>query len=60
MLKAYSVERVESETYLLLLQKGDDVLDYREAMEKIPNAQLVLEEGGTHPFEGIERCFERV
>ncbi len=60
MLKAYSVERVESDSYLLLLQKGDDVLDYREAMEKIPNAQLVLEEGGTHHFEGIERYFERV
>ena len=60
MLKAYNVERVESDSYLLLLQKGDDVLDYIEAIEKIPNAQLVLEEGGTHPFEGIDRYFERV
>jgi len=60
MLKAYHIERVESDDYLLLLQKGDDVLDYREAMEKIPHAKMVVEEGGTHSFEGIERYFEMV
>jgi predicted esterase YcpF (UPF0227 family) len=45
---------------MLLLQTGDDVLDYRDAVAKLPNAQTVIEEGGTHPFEGIERHFERI
>ncbi len=48
---------IVSERYLLMLQKGDDVLDYREAMAKIPHANLILEEGGTHTFEGIEEHF---
>jgi predicted esterase YcpF (UPF0227 family) len=57
MLKKYAVDDVKQGKYLLLLQKGDDVLDYREAMEKIPDAALVLEEGGTHPYEAVERHF---
>ena len=57
MLKKYAVDDVKQGEYLLLLQKGDDVLDYREAVAKLPNARLVLEEGGTHPFEAVERHF---
>ena len=60
MLKKYAVDDVQKGKYLLLLQKGDDVLDYREALSKIPSATLVLEEGGTHPFEAVERHFELI
>ena len=60
MLKKYTVGNVVSTDYLLLLQTGDDVLDYREAVAKIPNATMVVEEGGTHSFEGIERHFKRI
>jgi len=55
MLKKYRVDKIQNGKYLLFLQKGDDVLDYRDALSKLPNAQTVVEEGGTHPFEGIER-----
>jgi len=58
MLQHYRVERVKYGEYLLLLQTGDDVLDYKEALAKLPNAQSIVEEGGTHPFEGIEKHFE--
>jgi predicted esterase YcpF (UPF0227 family) len=60
MLKAYRVDEVKNGEYLLLLQRGDDVLDYRDAIAKLPHATTVVEEGGTHPFEGIERHFERI
>ena len=60
MLKKYAIDDVKQGDYLLLLQKGDDVLDYREAIAKMPNATLVLEEGGTHPYEAIERHFELI
>jgi hypothetical protein len=60
MLKTYRVDKVKQGKYLLLLQTGDDVLDYREAVVKLPNAETIIEEGGTHPFEGIERHFERI
>ena len=60
MLTKYAVDDVKNGEYLLLLQKGDDVLDYREAMVKIPDAVLILEEGGTHPFSAIERHFVEI
>lgn len=45
---------------MLLLQKADDVCDYKEALKKLPNAVLHLEEGGSHSFENIERYFQTI
>jgi len=60
MLLSYRVNEVKNGNYFLLLQKGDEVLDYKEALTKLSNAKTVVEEGGTHPFEGIERHFDGV
>jgi hypothetical protein len=60
MLQNYRVDEVINGEYLLLLQTADDVLDYREAVTKLANAETIIEEGGTHPFEGIERYFEKI
>jgi len=60
MLQNYKVNTIKNGTYLLLLQTGDDTLDYREALAKLPNATTVVEQGGTHPFDGIERHLERI
>ena len=60
MLKGYHVTEVKHGKYMLLLQKGDDVLDYREVIEKIPHATTILEEGGSHPFDNIERHFKTI
>jgi len=60
MLKGYRVNEINKGEYLLFLQTADDILDYREALEKLPKAQTIVEEGGTHPFEGIERHFELI
>jgi hypothetical protein len=37
--------------YLLLVQTGDEVLDYRQAVEKYRGAQQVVIEGGDHGFQ---------
>ncbi|SFV52667.1 Putative esterase, fig/349521.5.peg.5248 homolog [hydrothermal vent metagenome] len=60
MLKKYECNKIEFGKYLLLVQKGDDVLDYRDAIKKIPNAKMIIEERGTHQFERIERHFEKI
>jgi len=60
MLLQYKVDEVKNGKYLLLLQTGDDVLDYKDAVKKLPHAKTIIEEGGTHPFEGVERHFERI
>jgi len=59
-LQKYRVDEVKNGEYLLLLQTGDDVLDYKDAVSKLPYAEMIIEEGGTHPFEGIERHFGRI
>ncbi len=58
MLESYEIEEPEEENLLLMLQKGDEVLSYEEALDFLPKAKTILEEGGTHSFEGIERHFK--
>lgn len=60
MLVNYEIEEPTVENLLVLLQKGDEVLDYEEAVECLEGAKMVVEEGGTHSFEGLERHFETI
>jgi len=60
MLQKYKIERTKEENIFILLQKGDDVLDYKDALELLPNAKTIVEEGGSHGFDGIERYFSDI
>ena len=60
MLKKYETDLVVQEDIMLLLQKGDETLDYKEVVIKLPNAKQIVEEGGSHSFDGIERYFAEV
>lgn len=60
MLKSYDTKSVTHERYCVLLQTGDEVLDYREAERKFNGSLVDIEEGGTHGFEGIERKLELI
>ncbi len=60
ILKNFEVHYPNPNNYLLLLQKGDEVLDYTEVLEKLPEAQKIVEEGGNHSFIGIERYVETI
>ncbi len=57
MLTKYRIENPSPKNFLLLLQKGDELLDYREALAYLEGAETVMDEGGNHSFEGIERYF---
>lgn len=48
------------ENFLTLLQTDDEVLDFNEAVEKLPNSELIIEEGGNHTFENIESYFRKI
>lgn len=39
----------------VLLQKGDEVLDYQQAMKKYQDCKITCEEGGDHSFIGFDR-----
>ncbi|MFA6789022.1 MAG: YqiA/YcfP family alpha/beta fold hydrolase, partial [Arcobacteraceae bacterium] len=60
-LKHLEVKRFDNEkNFMLLLQKGDELLNYEEAVKKMPEAILKIEEGGNHSFVGIERYFDEI
>ncbi len=42
----------QPENYLLLLQSGDEVLDYRLALDYYRGANIKLREGGNHSYVG--------
>lgn len=57
ILKSYRVDISNEKNFMVLLQKGDETLDYKEAIKKLPNATLIVEEGGSHSFDAVERHF---
>jgi len=45
------------ENFLLLLQTGDEVLDYRLAVERYQGSIQIVQEGGSHRFEEFDALF---
>lgn len=41
------------ERYLVLLQSGDEILDYRAAADYYRDQQVIVERGGNHRFENL-------
>jgi predicted esterase YcpF (UPF0227 family) len=60
-LAALDVEAItRPERYLLLVQTGDEVLDYRDAVAYYAGATQIIEEGGDHGFAGFERHYQTI
>lgn len=60
-LNSYKVSSLEKpENFITLLQTEDEVLDYNEAKMMLEDTNLIVEEGGNHSFEGIERYFRKI
>ncbi|RXJ87375.1 YqiA/YcfP family alpha/beta fold hydrolase [Arcobacter sp. CECT 8985] len=48
------------ENFFVLLKKGDEVLDYKEVLEKMPKAKAIVKEGGDHSFTDFEMYLKEV
>lgn len=48
------------EQYFVLLQSGDEVLDYRQALEYYQGARFELVEGGDHSFVGYQQYLTQI
>ena len=47
------------DNYWLMVQTGDETLDYRLALEKYAGCKQLIERGGSHAFDGFERLISR-
>ncbi len=46
--------------YLVLLQSGDEVLDYRHALKRYAAFKTIVESGGSHRFENIDAYLDMI
>jgi predicted esterase YcpF (UPF0227 family) len=54
------VPRITPARYLLLVETGDEVLDYRAALARYAGAQQVVVEGGDHSLQSFPRHLPRI
>ncbi|MEN5386445.1 YqiA/YcfP family alpha/beta fold hydrolase [Aliarcobacter skirrowii] len=60
-LKDYEVKELKNpKNIFTLLQSGDEVLDYKIAENILKNTNLIVEEGGNHSFENIDKYFQKI
>jgi len=52
-LRALEVKRITPERYLLIVTTGDEVLDYRRAVERYRGCKQIVIEGGDHGLSGF-------
>lgn len=61
ILKTFDVEKLaRPEDFYLMVQTGDEVLDYRQAVEKYAFCRQEIQEGGSHGFDNFENMIPSV
>ena len=58
--RSLAVARIDPERYLLLLETGDEVLDWREAALKYAGARTVIRDGGDHTLRSFPEHIPRI
>ena len=59
-LQSLTIDQVDQSKILLLVQTGDESLDYRRSVEALPHARQHIEEGGNHSFEDFPKTFSLI
>ena len=52
--------RITPSRYLLLVETGDEVLDYRQAVQRYAGAEQIVVEGGDHSLRSFPEHLERI
>jgi predicted esterase YcpF (UPF0227 family) len=60
MLKKYETIINDPSLLTVMVQTGDELLDYKKALKKFSNSKQIVDEGGSHFFEDIEKYFETI
>lgn len=59
-LQQLSCKIIEKKYYLVMVQSGDEVLDYRQAVAKYKNCELIVQQGGDHSFVNYEQMLPQI
>ena len=54
------IENPTPDRYLVLLQTGDETLDYKYTEKYFSGARIVIDEGGSHSFDGLEQKIPQI
>ncbi|MGB1198287.1 MAG: YqiA/YcfP family alpha/beta fold hydrolase [Thalassotalea sp.] len=49
-LKVLEQKKITKKHYMVMVQTGDEVLDYQQAVSKYQQCQLIVQQGGDHSF----------
>jgi predicted esterase YcpF (UPF0227 family) len=58
--RAIYAPRITPQRYLLLVETGDEVLDYRQAVARYAGCEQVVIEGGDHSLQSFPRHLPRI
>jgi predicted esterase YcpF (UPF0227 family) len=58
--RALDVPRVHPERYLLIVETGDEVLDYRAAVRKYAGSRQIIVPGGDHSLRSFPRHIDEI
>lgn len=56
----YVPHHEHAENFLLMVQTGDEALDFKEATAKYHASRNIIEYGGDHGFQGFDRWFSYI
>jgi len=59
-LQAIEVARITPERYLLLVDQGDELLDWRQAVERYAGCRQLVFAGGDHSFPRFAECVPQI
>ena len=57
---APTIDGIEKNNYLVMVQTGDEVLNYQQAVEKYQHCRLIVQEGGDHSFINFDNCLPTI
>jgi len=59
-LKQLEQDKITKNCYQVMVQTGDEVLDYRQATEKYQACKVLLQQGGDHSFVNYEKMLPEI
>jgi len=59
-LKSLYNEKISKNLYMVMVQTGDEVLDYRQAVEKYQGSELIVQQGGDHSFINYKAMLPKI